>query len=857
MTPDRTILEPVDILSTINSMPLTFNSMDDANSYIARRDGFHGQFRSDCVELMIYRPSSTIPVSSTNLTLRHETQYEGIRLNLRYVGASPDAMLEPRDEIAGKQHRLYGQDVSKWQTDIASYRQLAYRRIWPGIDVLFYGEKERLKFDCIVEPGADPLDAVFEYEGAEGLSLDESGNLLIHTSIGILTEEIPISYQQFDGLRRMVDCSYRIIDAARCRYGYEIRSDYDRNVPLVIDPMLIYSTLLGPTGGSNQTFIRAIASDNEGNAYVTGETNSPNFVITPGAFQTTFGGGSTDAFITKFPPNGRPYVYSTFIGGVSIDTGKGLAVDAEGNVIVTGITYSSNFPLTLGALNLAGSNRNVFILKLNAAGNELIYSALIGGTSDSDANGIAIDDAGNAYVTGTTSAANFPTTPGALRTVKNAASTDSFVLKLNSTGSALVYSTFLGGSGVNTAQAITVSDTGNAYVTGSTQSTNFPTTPGAFATTSAGTLTGFVSQLTQNGSNLVYSTYLGGSGADQCNAIALDWDRNAYVTGSTSSTNFPTTSFAFSQTYSGGSTDAFVTKINPTGTGLFYSTYLGGSLTDAGNSIAVDGTFTAYVAGTTNSTNFPTIPGAVQTRLIGSNDMFFTMVSITGTDLLYSTYIGGSGSDNSTGISVNDLGQVFIGGYTSSSANFPINLQEGVANQKGIVLKFGYPSQGCSCPPGPTGPAGAAGPTGPTGPAGTTGSTGATGPSGSSAPPPIVTVIAVPPVVPPGGNTLITINIQNVANTPIVTRLHNRLPEGFEYLARSLIVSERPDLINLLENLELGTIDPGQTRTVRFRLIAPIVRLIDRGILTSIVSTALGDITVHTEITVEDEEDEE
>ncbi|MWC28538.1 SBBP repeat-containing protein [Paenibacillus sp. MMS18-CY102] len=291
--------------------------------------------------------------------------------------------------------------------------------------------------------------------------------------------------------------------------------------------------------------------------------------------------------------------------------------------------------------------------------------------------------------------------------------------------------------------------------------------------------------------------------------------------------------------------DAFVSKLNPSGSSLFYSTYLGGSGYDFGSAIAVDSTSTAYVTGFTQSSDFPTLPGAIQTKFRGQSDVFFTMVSITGTDLLYSTYIGGAGSDAGESISVNAAGQVFIGGSTTNSDGFPINLQNGGRPpSKGFVLKFGSLSCSCLCPPGPQGPEGPPGPQGPQGPPGTPAPT-----------PPIVTVIAEPPVVPPGGDTLITVNIQNIANVPLVTRLRNRLPEGFQYLLRSLIVNQRPDLIDLIDNLDLGSIPPGETRTVRFRLLAPVVSLIDRGILTSIVSTALGDVTTHTEITVEEEEE--
>nr|WP_160396064.1 SBBP repeat-containing protein [Paenibacillus sp. MMS18-CY102] len=464
---------------------------------------------------------------------------EGLRLNLRFIGANASPLLEPFEECGGKQHRLIGSDSANWRTNLSAYRKLAYRRLWPGIDVVFYGEKERLKYDCIMQPGANLQDAEFEYEGASGLELDNEGNLIIHTAAGSLLEEIPLSYQEIDGLRKDIRCRYRIIDAARNRFGYEIASVFDPRLPLIIDPMLLYSTLVGPSGVGVQTFINAVTSDAQGNAYVTGSTNSPSFIVTPGAFQTTFG-GFTDAFVIKLPPSGDPYVYSTFIGGGHSDNGIAIAVDAEGNAYVTGVTTSLNFPLPTGALQLTdGGQSKVFVVKLNASGSELMYTALLSGSTSSTPTGLALDSSGNAYISGYTSAANFPTTPGALRPQYNGASVDAFVAKLNATGSALVYSTFLGGSSNNIANGIAVGPQGDAYIGGNTLSADFPTTAGAF-TVPVSNQTGFVSRLNPDGTQLILSALLGGSDDDNIQGIALDHLGNIYVTGTTYSANYPT-----------------------------------------------------------------------------------------------------------------------------------------------------------------------------------------------------------------------------------------------------------------------------------------------------------------------------
>jgi len=324
---------------------------------------------------------------------------------------------------------------------------------------------------------------------------------------------------------------------------------------------LVYSTYLGGSGDDNGT---SIGVDAAGNAYVMGGTSSTNFPTTAGAFQRTFGGGISDAFVTKLNPAGSGLVYSTYLGGSGSEGGFGIAVDAGGNAYVTGHTGSTNFPTTTGAFqtSFGGGGFDAFVTKLNSTGSALVYSTYLGSSGTDNGNGIAVDAAGNAYVTGDTTSANFPTTTGAFQTTFRGGFDDAFVTKLNSTGSALVYSTYLGGSSTDNGTSIAVDAVGNAYVTGGTFSTNFPTTTGAFQTTLSGLEDAFVTKLNPLGTGLVYSTYLGGSGSDVGDGITVDAlpTPNAYVTGFTDSTNFPTTAGAF-QTTLGGGEDAFVAKI--------------------------------------------------------------------------------------------------------------------------------------------------------------------------------------------------------------------------------------------------------------------------------------------------------
>jgi len=462
---------------------------------------------------------------------------------------------------------------------------------------------------------------------------------------------------------------------------------YDASRPLVIDPVVLsYSTYLGGSG-DDQGF--GIAVDTDGNAYVTGRTDSANFPTISGAFQPT-GGSTTDAFVTKLNPAGSALVYSTYIGGSGFDSGAGIAVDAAGNAYVTGFTGSTNFPTTAGAFqttfaNGANFGGDAFVTKLDPTGSTLVYSTYLGGDSDDQGFGIAVDTNSNAYITGYTLSANFPTTPGAFQRIFVSGSigdADAFVTKLDPTGSAQIYSTYLGGSAYDGGSGIAVDAASNAYVTGITRSTNFPTTGGAFQTAFASTsdfnADAFVTKLDSTGSSLVYSTYLGG-GSDEAGAgIAVDASGSAYVTGRTNSFVFPTTPGAFQPVgFSNGLYDAFVTKLDPAGSALVYSTRLGGSANDVGSGIVVDTDGNAYVVGSTFSDNFPTTPGAFQPIHAGGWDVFVTKLHLTGS-LLYSTYLGGSGPfpehggglDEGQGIAVDTAGNAYVTGRTISG-NFP------------------------------------------------------------------------------------------------------------------------------------------------------------------------------------------
>jgi len=381
---------------------------------------------------------------------------------------------------------------------------------------------------------------------------------------------------------------------------------------------LIYATFLGGTGADWGT---GIAVDESGAVYVTGGTDSSDFPTTPGAFDTTFN-GSSDAFVVKLDPSGRALLYATYLGGSGTDGGSEIVVDGSGAAYVTGVTGSPDFPATQGAFdtNLNGHD-DAFAVKLNPAGGALLYATFLGGSDDDGGFGIAVDVEGNAYVTGDTYSSDFPTTPRAFDTTLNGGYGDAFVLKLNRTGSTLLYATFLGGSGRSGGRGIAVDGNGTAYVTGETSSSDFPATPGAFDTTFNGYSDAFVARLNSSGRALLYATYLGGSGGDGGFGIAVDGSGAAYITGQAGSPDFPATPDAFDVIHNGG-WDAFVVRLNPSGRALLYATFLGGNGDDTGSRITVDANGVVYLTGDTGSFDFPTSPGAFDTSYYLGSDAF-------------------------------------------------------------------------------------------------------------------------------------------------------------------------------------------------------------------------------------------
>lgn len=578
------------------------------------------------------------------LALRRPESRSELRLKL--VGGNPRAQLVGVNELPSYSNYLIGSDQRQWRTGIPHYGRVEYRNAYPGVNLVFHGSQGELEYDFEVASGADPRRIALNIEGARRVDIDAEGNLVLHTADGSVVSRAPVVYQQVGGVKRTVHGRYRRL--GRFTIGFALGA-YDTRQPVVIDPVLGYSTFLGGAGHDNGL---GITVDAAGNAYATGETLSVNFPTTAGTWDTTRS-GSSDAFVTKIDAAGTAFVYSTYLGGSSIDRTFAIAVDAAGSAYLTGFTASGDFPTTPGALQTTAIGGG-FLTKLDPAGSALEYSTYLLSSGLGRGAAIAVDAAGQAYVAGD--------------------ATHVTVLKLNAAGSALLYSTTLAGatpmpgagSAVESASGLALDAFGRAYVTGATQSSDFPTTAGAFQMANAGGADGFVTKLDGAGA-IVYSTYLGGANRDIPNAIVVDAAGRAYVTGFTESTNFPTTAGAFQIVNPGPAPaqTAFVTKLDNTGSALVYSTYLGGSANDISEAIAVDAGGRVYVSGTTLSSDFPTLnpfpfPAATKQGFVAKLDA-------QGAALAYATRFGGPSFPGRTGLALDASANVFVTGSAGSA----------------------------------------------------------------------------------------------------------------------------------------------------------------------------------------------
>ena len=634
------------------------------------------------------------------LVTRHSSLASDV-LRLKLAGADANAQVVGLDELPGKSNYFRGNDPKKWRTNVPNYGKVKYEDVYPGVDLVYYGNQRQLEYDFVVAPGADPRAIRFAVETGNSkletgnskienrqsainnhqLTIDSRGDLVISTDGGEVRFHKPTVYQPKSSAAaghsafsihnsELLDGRYRLL--AGNQVGFEIPS-FDRNKPLVIDPVLSYATYLG---GSDYDYAYGVAVDSSGSAYVTGTTISADFP-TASPLYGTRNGLNSDAFVTKMSADGSSLIYSTYLGGSQVDQANGIAVDSAGSAYLTGYTYSNDFPTANPFQGwgggIAGLNTDAFVSKLSPLGDALVYSSYLGGTVDESGSGIAVDSVGSAYVVGYTTSTNFPTMNPMQGS--NGGLADAFVTKVRFDGGAKLYSTYLGGSGFDYGYAIAVDSGGNVSVTGSTSSTDFPTL-NPFQDANGGTTNNaFITKL-DGGGAAVYSTYLGGTGPDYGTGIAVDSAGNAYVTGLVTSLNFPVVNFL--PLGPGGGQDIFVSKIDAAGAAQVYTAILGGSASDAASAIAVDANGSVHIAGTTGSSDYP-LASPVQDSLgdgtcVGScTNIVVSKINAAGNALIFSSYLGGTGTDRGNGIWVDPglvSGEAFVAGSTTST-NFP------------------------------------------------------------------------------------------------------------------------------------------------------------------------------------------
>jgi hypothetical protein len=680
------------------ALPLTFEANQGQTGaqvkFLSKGKGYTAFLTANGMTLSL-RPSTGAARQPLNSSASRSQSSTTLQFTL--VGAAANPVVAGEDIQPGKINYFFGSDPTQWRTNISTYARIRYRNVYPGVDMIYYGNHRQLEYDFVISPGADPNQIQFQIQGAKNLSLDAKGNLVLDTGNGSLYFQAPNIYQEVNGTRLPIQGEYVVKDATHA--GFRL-SALDSAKPTVIDPVLVYGTFLGGSGDDN---VSGIAVDSSGSVYLAGTTDSTDF---PLAIMGSLPAGNSHVFVAKLDSTGSVLLYADYLGGNTDDYGYALAIDSAGEVYVTGSTESSNFPVVNAFDATYPGSFNAFLTKISADGSSLLYSTYFGGNGSDIPAAVALDGSGDMLIAGNTSSTNLPTANAYQSTVSanqnGQFGTYGFLTEFSPDGSALVYSTYLAGNS-NIAQScggsscwpppysaiagLAVDSSGNAYVGGSTNTYNFPTTSGVYETASYGpqnNLAGVLAKFSNSGA-LTYSTYFDETSGvtTTINAVAVDASGSAYVTGGTfSDGTFPLTSTAICDpsVYSDLCGFAFVTKFDPAAATLVYSTFLGPNNLATPVAISLDANNNAYVVASTTDTSFPLVNGIENFSTEGSQyapgidyDVLLAEVDAQASSELFATYIGGSGNNIAASIALDANSNIYVAGSTDS-IDFPVSL---------------------------------------------------------------------------------------------------------------------------------------------------------------------------------------
>ena len=665
-------------VSAFASLPLSFvenrGQWESAARFVARRGGLVARLEPDAMVVQLESRAQDESVRGAVVRMAFEN------------GADHVSMIGEKRQ-PGHYNFFLGDEPSRWRTEVSTFASVIYRDLYDGVDLRVREGSGSVEFDVLVAPGADLGQFVVNCEGADSLRLETDGSLVVATPVGQLRLEPPISWQiDATGAEIPVGCRFDLLDDHRFAFAVP---DRRMDLALVVDPVLVFSTFVGgakadwgraiavdatghtfvtgqtistlfpsttgayrtsPYGADDVYVLRlapdgkslsyatflggtsgdtgwGLALDKNGSATVTGTTGSTNFPTTTGAYDTTHNGGGQDVFVTRLSPNGAALIYSTFVGGRGREWAWDIVVDSKGDATAVGHTASNDFPATSGAYDTSYNGGNdVFVAKVAANGKSLVYATYAGGSLDDQAGSVTLGSAEEALVAGNTYSTNFPTTAGAYDTTHNGGQ-DAFAFALTPTGNGLKWSTLLGGSKNDVGNAIAVDRSQIVVVGGRTQSTDFPTSTGAFDTTHNGNDDGFVTQLLVNGSVLGFSTFIGASRVDNVSDLQIESDGVVTAIGNTTSPGFPTTMGSYDPGFNGG-WDGFVARFARNGTALRYSTVFGSNGNDNFRHGVLDGANVLTVAGNSGSVNMPVTAGAFDTTHNGGNDAIIVRMDL-------------------------------------------------------------------------------------------------------------------------------------------------------------------------------------------------------------------------------------